>query len=181
MMLLYLMLGPCIYSTGSFNLDIAYDESFSSIPVSFAACYWKVTLTREIHDFCETWDPFIYLNQTLLIWDPDVCKYDMNGSFFTYSPSFVSMIFSLLLLSFNFLTRVMKLYEPLSTFFKKSIRRTASEKYSNFLEKRKTPVGFLRFIKSERLWTGIVYQPLLALHLLCRLYLDIYISMLSEV
>ncbi|KAK3942863.1 hypothetical protein QBC46DRAFT_255481 [Diplogelasinospora grovesii] len=96
----------------------------------------------------------------------------------------VSVIFSLLLLIFSFSTRVIKVSSTmsyivntnirakLSTWLQEKLRHLASHPWSG-----STEPGSRRY----HFWSSMLVRPLVAGFLLCRLYVDLYSSMMSEV
>jgi hypothetical protein len=92
-----------------------------------------------------------------------------------YFPTVVSILF----LVFCFSTRIVKLHKESSRWMDGQLRRTCSTKYREVLLKL--------FLWSEveqanyHLGRTLIYRPLLAVHLVLRIYLDIFASMFSEV
>lgn len=96
--------------------------------------------------------------------------------------SFQDMIVSMVLLVFNFGSRVVKLSMTLSSIFNRKVRATFSQWFKRLILRsaclRQLPVA-PHWPENKR--TYIITKPLMALFLLTRLYFDLGTSTLAEV
>jgi hypothetical protein len=159
-----------------------------------AACFFDPTSATRIWDsqYCPDpdapWHRDYYRNV-----DPETCTF---WATFVGNGPFQSAVFSIFLLVFTFVTRAVKLFDPLSALVSKYLRRPISrllQRILLWLSRSKAPGSEDTFLApdtaraarppslKQKLFFRLVTCPVLALLLMLRLQVDLFSSMFSEV
>lgn len=162
------------FPTGFFNWPSAYrvsDYDGSTLfPLeaqianasSYAKCFFDINIARE-----------------RLTRDDDCYSCPLN---FQDTTAFQGMILSMVLLVFNFATRVVKLSVTLSSIFNHKVRESLSRWFRHLIllsvRPRRDPAS-PHWPENRRAY--IITKPLMALFLVARLYVDLGTSTLAEV
>jgi len=148
-------------------------EPTAATPASIARCFFNMTLGRQRYDDAN------------VCWTHDPKENIMCDVALSETTAFQSMLLSVLLLVFNFVTRVVKLSRRLSAVVHERIRDRLSRWLKNMIHRcHRHPLaakGPLSAVFLGKLKLYFFTKPQLALLLMLRLYADLYASMLSEV
>lgn len=170
MLVFLILLLVAEFPTGFFNwLNELSHEAQVADASSYAKCFFNIEVARQRYmDYCDNHPCGWYPNHTPRFQD---------------TTAFQGMIVSVILLVFNFGSRVVKLSMTLSSIFNYKVRASLSNwfRYSIILRSvypkraRTSP----HWPENKRAY--IITRPLMALFLLARLYLDLGTSTLAEV
>ena len=110
------------------------------------------------------------------------------------SPSYASMVISILVISLSLITRIIKMHRTLSRILSGTVRRAISSRYKRILtciwnradsiksrHNETQPLQRMMWIFLANLIRPLVYRPLLALFLVLRVALDVFTSTAWEV
>lgn len=175
MLLFLLLLLVAEFPTGFFNWPNAYNvlqyESMTGLSFpeaqvanasSYAKCFFNIKIAQQrLIKYCDVTECSLGVQDTT---------------------AFQGMIISMVLLVFNFGSRVVKLSMTLSSFFNRKVRATFSQWFRHLIlqsaRSRRFPAAPHW---QENRQAYIITKPLMALFLLARLYLDLGTSTLAEV
>ncbi|KAH8884072.1 hypothetical protein GQ53DRAFT_830005 [Thozetella sp. PMI_491] len=113
--------------------------------------------------------------------DISLCLDETRDMELVDTTAFQTMILSTVLLIFSFATRTIKLSKRLSTLFNHQIRDKISNVTHDWIETLYNKVQGDKNTLTRRHREYMIIKPMFAVILLCRLYADLYTSMLSEV
>lgn len=171
MTILFVLLLVAEIPTAFFNWDSHDEYGFAEVSAanatSYAYCFYDMQIARKRFEIAARASS----------------REDRIRSLFD-TTALQNMVISVLLLVFNFLTRVAKIVEEASSWATIRLRARLSRWW-----RKEVLLSDSAFLRSSRLWTPrqilirkyFVVKQSLAVLLLSRLYADIYTSMLSEV
>lgn len=166
---LFLVLVPAIFPTGYFNWVNTWLEGSAASPASYATCFFNIKYAKESYDSCAAW---ANLNDTASDRPTfQVCLSVASGVPLGSTTGLLGMGVSMVLLSFNFFSVMIKLFPfSLNTIrIMKKIQKPSQNSLSSI------------YAKLFRLNESVFEQAEKALHLVWNLFVDIYASMLVEV
>ncbi|KAI8717239.1 hypothetical protein NCS52_00799100 [Fusarium sp. LHS14.1] len=151
--------------TAFFNWIAVNDEITITQPASPARCYFSLDESLKA-----------YREQNV----PED-EYDDNLVPFSGTQAFQSMIVGMILLVLNFFSRALRVFRPVSKALDRGVRKRAGNLVKRAL--RKLPKGqrLFSWVLNERQWDLMMVKPCLALFLVWRFYIDLLLSMPSEV
>lgn len=177
MVILFVLLLVAEIPTAFFNWKSYDTEYFAELSAanatSYAHCFFNMQIARERFEIAVR-------NSSR----EDPAKYDPRTKHLPDTSAFQSLVMTVLLLVFNFFTRLTKIMDKPSTWATTRLRAPLSRWW-----RKKALLADSAFLRSSKLWTPrkimihkyFSVKQRLAVLLLLRLYADIYTSMLSEV
>lgn len=154
--------------TAYFNWNFRYDEGTSSVQSSDARCYYSRSLAKASRDH-------------ICLSEPVESKCHSSGTSLASTSAYQSCVMSILLLTFNFITRSIKLSKSLTYVARYNLRESLGSCYISLMTKIVERTHRIRVNLTKKESPSGTLDLLLCAYIVGKLHIDIYTSELSDV